>query len=179
MRKQRRALSREQAEQVTNLVAARLAHAGFNLSSPDQLKRLEEGVVGLTVTISAPGLGNLSPLSLTGRLQELHHDVAASGEDILVCGGLSVDCRRRLVTLDGAPLALTPRELRLLVFLMRNPDTVLTRGQLLGNVWELGYGGDIRTVDTHVKCLRRKLGPYSRHIATVRKVGYRFDSKSD
>ena len=177
MRKQRRALSREQEEQVTRLVASRLAYAGFSLSSPDQLKHLEEGVVGLTVTISAPGLGSFSPLSLTGRLQELHHDVAAPQEGTLACGGLEVDCRRRLATLDGEPLTLTPRELRLLIFLMRNPDTVLTRGQLLGSVWELNYSGDIRTVDTHVKCLRRKLGPYSRHIATVRKVGYRFDSQ--
>ena len=179
MRKQRRALSREQEEQVTRLIASRLAYAGFSLSSSDRLGRLEEGVVGLTVTVSAPGLGALSPLYLTGRLQELHHDVAAPDEDTLTCGGLAVDQRRRLATLDGQPLVLTPRELRLLIFLMRNPDTVLTRGQLLGNVWELNYGGDIRTVDTHVKCLRRKLGSYSRHIATVRKVGYRFDSGKD
>lgn len=177
MRKQRRALSRDQVEQVTHLVATRLVHAGFNLSSPDQLKRLEDGVVGLTVTISAPGLGSLSPISLTGRLQELQHEAVASQEDTLICGGLALDCRRRLVTLDGELLALTPRELQLLIFLMRNPDTVLTRSQLLGSVWELSYDGDIRTVDTHVKCLRRKLGPYSRHIVTVRKVGYRFDSK--
>ena len=177
MRKQRRVLSQDQMEQVTHLISSRLAHAGFNLSTPEQLKNLEEGVVGLTITINAPGLGSLSPLSFSGRLQELHHDVVAPEEDTLTCGGLAVDCRRCLATLDGAPLVLTPRELQLLIFLMRNPDTVLTRGQLLGSVWELSYNGDIRTVDTHVKCLRRKLGPYSRHIATVRKVGYRFDSK--
>lgn len=179
MRKQRRALSENQVEQVTHLVASRLVCAGFNLSAPDRLGQLEEGVLGLTVTISVPELGNLPPVFLTGRLQELYHDVAAPEEDILTCGGLSLDCRRRLVTLDGAPLVLTPRELRLLTFFMRNPDIVLTRGQLLGSVWELSYSGDIRTVDTHVKCLRRKLGPYSRRITTVRKVGYRFDSGED
>lgn len=176
MRKPRRTISQEQVEKVTQLVASRLAYAGFTLSTPEQIKNLEEEQVGLTVTIHVPGLGSIPPLSLTGRLQELHHDIAAPEEETLVCGGLMVDCRRRLVTLDGEPLTLTPRELQLLTFLMRNPDTVLTRGQLLGSVWELSYDGDIRTVDTHIKCLRRKLGPYCRHIVTVRKVGYRFDS---
>lgn len=177
MRKQRRAFSRDQVEQVIHLVAARLVCAGFNLSDSEQQKNLDEGVVGLSVTINAPGIGSLSPIYLSGRLRELQHDAAVPTEDIISCGGLVLDCRRRLVTLDGKTLTLTPRELQLLTFLMRNPDTVLTRGQLLGSVWELSYDGDIRTVDTHVKCLRHKLGAYSGHIVTVRKVGYRFDSK--
>lgn len=176
MRKPRRTISQEQVEKMTRLVASRLACAGFTLSTPEQVKSLEEGTLGLTVTVQAPEVGILPPIFLTGRLQELHHDIAAPEEDTLVCGGLMVDCRRRLATLDGEALELTPRELQLLIFLMRNPDTVLTRGQLLGSVWELSYDGDIRTVDTHIKCLRRKLGRYSAHIATVRKVGYRFDS---
>lgn len=178
MRKPRRTISQEQVEQVTHLIASRLAYAGFTLSTPEQLRSLEEELVGLTVTIHVPGMGSIPPLSFTGRLQELQHDIAASEEDTLVCGGLMVDCRRRLATLDGETLVLTPRELQLLIFLMRNPDMVLTRGQLLGSVWELSYDGDIRTVDTHIKCLRRKLGSYGGHIATVRKVGYRFDSVS-
>lgn len=177
MKKQRRALSREQKEQIARLVASRLTCAGFSPASADELGQPKEGVVGLTVTISVPELGSFPPIHLTGDLRELQHDVAAPGEDILTCGGLKVDPHRRLATLDGDPLILTPREMRLLIFLMRNPDTVLTRGQLLGSVWELNYSGDIRTVDTHVKCLRRKLGPYSRRVATVRKVGYRFDSQ--
>ena len=73
-------------------------------------------------------------------------------------------------------MSFTPREFQLLSYLAHHPDSVIPRTQLLGSVWELSYGGDIRTVDTHVKCLRRKLGPYARHIATVRKIGYRFDS---
>lgn len=176
MRKPRRTISQEQVEKTTHLVASRFAGAGFTLSTAEQVRSPEEGILGLTVTVQAPEIGTLPPIFLTGRLQELHHDIAAPAEDTLACGGLTVDCRRRLATLDGEALALTPRELRLLIFLMRNPDTVLTRGQLLGGVWELSYDGDIRTVDTHIKCLRRKLGRYSAHIATVRKVGYRFDS---
>lgn len=175
MRKHRQELSPDQVDQVYHLVASCLARSGFSIATPDQLDQLDDGIVGLTVNISAPGLGPVPPVYLTGKLLELHHSLTPE-EDTLSCDGLVLDCRRRQVTLNGKSLTLTPRELQLLTFLMRNPDTVLTRGQLLGSVWELSYAGDIRTVDTHVKCLRRKLGSYSRHIATVRKVGYRFDS---
>lgn len=175
MRKHRQDLSPDQVDQVSHLVASCLARSGFSIATADQLEDLDEGIVGLTVNVTAPGLGTVPPIILTGKLMELHHSLTPE-EDTITCGGLVLDCRRRQVFIDGEPLVLTPRELQLLTYLMRNPDTVLTRGQLLGSVWELSYAGDIRTVDTHVKCLRRKLGEYSKHIATVRKVGYRFDS---
>jgi len=178
MRKHRQELSPDQADQINHLVASCLARSGFSVATPDQLEHLDQGIVGLTVTITAPGAGPVPPVYLTGKLLEMHHSLAPE-EDTISCGGMVLDCRRRQVIINGTPLVLTPRELQLLTYLMRNPDTVLTRGQLLGSVWELSYAGDIRTVDTHVKCLRRKLGPYGRHIVTVRKVGYRFDSAVD
>ena len=178
MKRCRQDLSPQQADQVRDLVALSLARSGFTLASPEQLDQLGDEMVGLTVNITVPGVGAIPTAVFTGRLQELHQALVVE-EETLCCGGLVLDCRRRQAFIDGQLLALTPREFQLLSYLIHNPDTVLPRTQLLGSVWELSYGGDIRTVDTHIKCLRRKLGPYARHIATVRKVGYRFDSSPD
>ncbi len=165
----------DQIAQARYLIASCLSRSGFMMVPSDELSQLEKGLVGLTVNVSIPGMGEIQPLSFTGSLLELHQSMAPE-EDVITCGGLMLDCRRRKVSIDNDPLVLTPRELQLLTYLMRNRDEVLTRGQLLGGVWELGYRGDNRTVDTHIKCLRRKLGEYGRCIVTVRKVGYRFDS---
>lgn len=168
-------LPAEQLEQVHFLVAYCLAKAGLSMSAPDVLEQLEEGQVGLKIDLAVPNMENIPTLYFTGSLKELHQAVTAE-KTILRCDGLEIDCRRRRATLNGEPLALTPRELQLLTYLLQNRNQVLTRGQLLGSVWELGYTGDSRTVDTHVKCLRRKLGEFGQHIVTVRKVGYRFET---
>lgn len=165
----------DQIAQARYLIASCLSRSGFMLIQSDELSRLEKGQVGLTVNVTIPGMGEISPLAFSGSLVELHHAMAPE-EDVITCGGLMLDCHCRKASIDGEPLVLTPRELQLLTYLMRNRDEVLTRSQLLGGVWELGYQGDSRTVDTHIKCLRRKLGNYGRCIVTVRKVGYRFDS---
>lgn len=168
-------LPTEQLEQAHYLVAYCLAKAGLCLVSPDSLSQLEEGQVGLSVNIAIPGIEGIPTMSFVGDLKELHQSITAE-KNVLRCDGLEVDCRRRRASLNGEPLLLTPRELQLLTYLLQNRNQVLTRGQLLGSVWELGYTGDSRTVDTHVKCLRRKLGEFGRHIVTVRKVGYRFET---
>lgn len=168
-------LPAEQLEQVHFLVAHCLAKAGLSMTAPDVLERLEDGQVGLKIDLTVPDMVNIPTLYFIGSLKELHQAVTAD-KTLLRCDGLEVDCRRRRATLNGEPLALTPRELQLLTHLLQNRNQVLTRGQLLGSVWELGYTGDSRTVDTHVKCLRRKLGEFGRHIVTVRKVGYRFET---
>ena len=162
-------LPAEQLEQAHILIALCLAPTDEDFAS------LEEGKVGLHVTITIPGMEDIPSLNFTGSLKELHQAITAE-KSILRCDGLEVDCRRRRASLNGEPLVLTPRELQLLTYLLQNRNQVLTRGQLLGSVWELGYAGDSRTVDTHIKCLRRKLGEFGRHIVTVRKVGYRFET---
>lgn len=168
-------LPAEQLEQAHYLVAYCLAKAGFCLVPPEQLEALEEGQVGLSVNITIPGMEDIPTMAFTGSLKEMHQSVTAE-KSVLRCDGLEIDCRRRRASLNGEPLVLTPRELQLLTYLLQNRNQVLTRGQLLGSVWELGYTGDNRTVDTHIKCLRRKLGDFGRHIVTVRKVGYRFET---
>ena len=88
-------------------------------------------------------------------------------------GGLVLDEARRLVTVDGAPIELSPREFSLLECLLRHPGQVLTRDQLLDHAWPYGDMLTHNTVDTYVHYLRAKLGPGADRISTVRGVGYR------
>jgi len=90
--------------------------------------------------------------------------------------GLSIDFDARLVTVDGTRADLSPKEYDLLSYLVRNRGLALTREMLITNVWGYDFYGDDRTLDTHIKLLRRSLGPYSRFIVTLRGVGYRFDA---
>ncbi|WP_027186316.1 response regulator [Desulfovibrio inopinatus] len=89
-------------------------------------------------------------------------------------GGLSVDLEAHRAELDGQELALTATEFKLLSELFRSQGRVQTRDQLLNTVWGYEFEGYARTVDTHIRRLRQKLGPYSEMVETVRGVGYRF-----
>ena len=102
---------------------------------------------------------------------------AAASAERLAGGGLDVDVPRRRVQRDGKEVTLRPKEFDLLVLLMSNPGIVLTRERIMASVWGNEYGGETRTVDTHVKTLREALGEQverPRWIETVRGVGYRF-----
>lgn len=90
--------------------------------------------------------------------------------------GLSIDFDARVVTVDGQRVELSPKEYDLLCYLVRNKDLALTREMLITNVWGYDFYGDDRTLDTHIKLLRKSLGPYSRFIVTLRGVGYRFET---
>ena len=89
--------------------------------------------------------------------------------------GLVVDLTGRLVTVAGKQDDLSPREYDLLFFLVKNRGISLSREKLINEVWGYDFLGDDRTIDTHIKQLRKILGPYSRCISTLRGVGYRFD----
>ncbi|MGW5715416.1 response regulator transcription factor [Amycolatopsis sp. NPDC003865] len=94
----------------------------------------------------------------------------------VVVGGLSVDARTRQASLDGAPLDLTPREFDLLHYLASRAGTVVSKRDLLADVWKLPYAGADKTVDVHLSWLRRKLGETAqepRYLHTVRRVGVR------
>ena len=94
---------------------------------------------------------------------------------MLEMGGIQVDDLRREVSVDETPISLTPKEYELLVCLMEHRGMVLSREQLLRRVWGYAYDGDIRTVDTHIKKLRKALGRRAGEIRTVIKTGYRFE----
>ncbi len=90
-------------------------------------------------------------------------------------GGLTIDFSARVVTVDGNRAELSPKEYELLSYMVKNKGLALTREMLLTNVWGYDFYGDDRTLDTHIKLLRRRLGPYSKCIVTLRGVGYRFE----
>ncbi len=89
--------------------------------------------------------------------------------------GLTIDFDARIVTVDGQRAELSPKEYDLLVYLVQNKNIALTREMLITNVWGYDFYGDDRTLDTHIKLLRKSLGPYSKFIVTLRGVGYRFE----
>ena len=90
--------------------------------------------------------------------------------------GLSIDLDARIVTLDGERAELSPKEYDLLVYMVKNKNLALTREMLITNIWGYDFYGDDRTLDTHIKLLRKSLGEYSKFIVTIRGVGYRFEA---
>ena len=102
------------------------------------------------------------------------HAPEAEKRQVLSRDGLSVDLGAHRVSLDGEEVALTATEFRLLAELFQSTGRVLTRDRLLNSVWGYEFEGYARTVDTHIRRLRQKLGGCARMIETVRGVGYRF-----
>ena len=96
-------------------------------------------------------------------------------EHQFVLKDLVIDYDARTVTISGERIQLSPKEYELLVYLVKNIGIALTREQILETVWGYDFFGDDRTLDTHVKLLRKNLGDYSQYIVTLRGVGYRFE----
>ena len=91
-------------------------------------------------------------------------------------GGLRADITARLVYVDGERVEMSPKEYDLFFYMLRNKNIALSREKLLSEVWGYDFYGDARTLDTHIKLLRKSLGQYSRFIVTLRGVGYRFEA---
>lgn len=98
-----------------------------------------------------------------------------SDADKFVLHDLVIDYAARTVTIKGDRVQLSPKEYDLLVYLVKNRGIALTREKILETVWGYDFFGDDRTLDTHVKLLRRNIGEYSKYIVTLRGVGYRFE----
>ncbi|HIU31719.1 MAG TPA: response regulator transcription factor [Candidatus Caccousia avistercoris] len=97
-------------------------------------------------------------------------------KEIVRFEGLTIDFTGRIVTVDGQKAELSPKEYDLLFYMVNNRNIALTREKLITNVWGYDFYGDDRTLDTHIKLLRKSLGPYSKFIVTLRGVGYRFEA---
>ena len=122
-----------------------------------------------------------SPKELMMRVNAVMNRVNRTGgqrREIFRAEGLEVDFTARTVKVDGARVDLSPKEYDLLFYLVNNRGIALTREMLITNVWGYDFYGDDRTLDTHIKLLRRSLGPYSKFIVTLRGVGYRFETGS-
>ncbi|MEA5082851.1 MAG: response regulator transcription factor [Lachnospiraceae bacterium] len=100
---------------------------------------------------------------------------AEEKRDMVELGGITVDFTGRIVYIDGEKIDMAPKEYELFFYLVRNRNIALSREKLIREVWGYDFYGDDRTLDTHIKILRKSLGNYSSKVVTLRGVGYRFE----
>ena len=118
-----------------------------------------------------------SPKILVAKIKALLRRSQNEQETHEADDGVAIDRDARQVVIDGKNVDLSPTEYKLLNYLMSNTGKALSRRQILNQVWDYDYYGDLRTVDTHINRLRIKLGDKGRYIRTVRGYGYRYDGK--
>lgn len=115
-----------------------------------------------------------SPKELIARIKAI---LKRNNEEIFNYEDLMINFQSRVVKIQNKEIKLTPKEYELLIYFIQNKNIALSREQLLSKVWGYDFYGDDRTVDTHIKMLRKNLGNYRDCIITVRGVGYRFETK--
>jgi len=135
----------------------------------DELKGFD---LGVDEYISKP----FSPRILAARIEALiRRSKGQKNTQAMLLGDLSVDREGRKVTAAGVPVELSFKEYELLNFLIDNRGVALSREKILNQVWDYDYYGDTRTIDTHIKKLRQKIGVCGAYIETVRNIGYKFE----
>ena len=135
----------------------------------DELQGFE---LGVDEYISKP----FSPKILVTRVNAiLKRGRAAASEDLIDAGVIVIDKAAHLVKIDDVPIDLSVKEFELLTYFVENQKMALSREKILNNVWDYDYFGDARTIDTHVKKLRSKLGEKGNYIKTIWGMGYKFE----
>ncbi len=137
----------------------------------DKINGFELGIDDYVVKPFSPKELMLRIEAILKRTQKAE---TAAEADVYKCGGLEVNFTARRVYVDGTEVNLSPKEYDLLFYMIKNRDIALTREKLINKVWGYDFFGGDRTLDTHVKLLRKSLGPYSGFIVTLRGVGYRY-----
>ena len=127
--------------------------------------------LGVDEYISKP----FSPKILVARVEAILRRSNASGGDALSVGGILIDKAAHQVTIDGKEVELSFKEFELLSYFVENQGIALSREKILNNVWNYDYFGDARTIDTHVKKLRSKMGEKGNYIKTIWGMGYKFE----
>jgi len=140
----------------------------------DKIHGFELGIDDYVVKPFSPRELMMRIQAVTGRTQRGNRSSGPDREKVTF-GGLTIDFTGRMVYVKGERLELSPKEYDLLFYMARNHGIALKRETLIHDVWGYDFYGDDRTLDTHIKLLRRSLGEESYHIVTLRGVGYRFE----
>ena len=156
-----------QIRQVSNVPIVMLTARG---EEQDELFGFE---LGVDEYISKP----FSPKILVARAEAILNRVMVKEKEVKNYGGIVINQEGRTVEVDSKKIDLSLREYELLKYLVDNNGIALSRDKILNNVWNYDYYGDSRTIDSHIKKIRHKLGKKGKYIETIRGVGYKFEVK--
>lgn len=118
-----------------------------------------------------------SPKILVARVEAILKRTTKDTSEIKDYAGIEIDKEGRTIKVDEKPIELSLREYELLIYLIENENIALSRDKILNNVWNYDYYGDSRTIDSHIKKIRHKLGKKGKYIKTMRGIGYKFEVK--
>ena len=137
----------------------------------EERDELQGFALGVDEYISKP----FSPKILVARVDAILRRSNAAASEVLDVGGIRIDKSAHQVTIDGKEIELSYKEFELLAYFVENQGIALSREKILNNVWNYDYFGDARTIDTHVKKLRSKMGEKGEYIRTIWGMGYKFE----